>query len=275
MPTNPLQQYFRQPKVYISLPSQGVFNELGTLQGDATNMPVFGMTGMDEIVVKTPDSLMSGESTVRVIQSCCPMIKDAWRLSTLDLEVVLAAIRIATYGNEINISHTCPHCKTSNDYALDISKIIEHFKSFNYNGKVVLDKLTINLRPLNYKQATDFNIKNYHLQRRLAQTSTLEDEEQQKNIIQELFKELGLLQNEIFSSSIDSVEIADKVVSEREFIAEWLQNCDKDVFDRIKEQFETTRADMRSPPFEGECDTCHEKNAVYLDLDESSFFEKA
>jgi hypothetical protein len=275
MPTNPLQQYFRQPKVYISLPSQGVFNELGTLQGDATNMPVFGMTGMDEIVVKTPDSLMSGESTVRVIQSCCPVIKDAWKLSTLDLEVVLAAIRIATYGNEINISHTCPHCKTSNDYTLDLSKVIEHFKSFAYNGKVNLDKLTINLRPLTYKQATEFNIKNYNLQRRLAQTTTLEDEEQQKNIIQELFKELGVLQNEIFSSSIDSVEIADKVVNEREFIMEWLQNCDKDVFDRIKEQFETTRIQMRSPPFEGECDNCHEKNAVYLDLDESSFFAKA
>jgi len=275
MPTNPLQQYFRQPKVYISLPSQGVFNELGTLQGDATNMPVFGMTGMDEIVVKTPDSLMSGESTVRVIQSCCPVIKDAWKLSTLDLEVVLAAIRIATYGNEINISHTCPHCKTSNDYTLDLSKVIEHFKSFAYNGKVNLDKLTINLRPLTYKQATEFNIKNYNLQRRLAQTTTLEDEEQQKNIIQELFKELGLLQNEIFSASIDSVEIADKVVTEREFIMEWLQNCDKDVFDRIKEQFETTRIQMRSPPFEGECDNCHEKNAVYLDLDESSFFAKA
>jgi uncharacterized protein YlaN (UPF0358 family) len=275
MPTNPLQQYFRQPKVYISLPSQGVFNELGTLQGDATNMPVFGMTGMDEIVVKTPDSLMSGESTVRVIQSCCPVIKDAWKLSTLDLEVVLAAIRIATYGNEINISHTCPHCKTSNDYTLDLSKVIEHFKSFAYNGKVNLDKLTINLRPLTYKQATEFNIKNYNLQRRLAQTTTLEDEEQQKNIIQDLFKELGVLQNEIFSSSIDSVEIADKVVNEREFIMEWLQNCDKDVFDRIKEQFETTRIQMRSPPFEGECDNCHEKNAVYLDLDESSFFAKA
>ena len=238
-------------------------------------MPVFGMTGMDEIVVKTPDSLMSGESTVRVIQSCCPVIKDAWKLSTLDLEVVLAAIRIATYGNEINISHTCPHCKTSNDYTLDLSKVIEHFKSFAYNGKVNLDKLTINLRPLTYKQATEFNIKNYNLQRRLAQTTTLEDEEQQKNIIQELFKELGVLQNEIFSASIDSVEIADKVVNEREFIMEWLQNCDKDVFDRIKEQFETTRIQMRSPPFEGECDNCHEKNAVYLDLDESSFFAKA
>jgi len=275
MPTNPLQQYFRQPKVYISLPSQGVFNELGTLQGDATNMPVFGMTGMDEIVVKTPDSLMSGESTVRVIQSCCPVIKDAWKLSTLDLEVVLAAIRIATYGNEINISHTCPHCKTSNDYTLDLSKIIEHFKSFSYNGKVLLDKLTINLRPLTYKQATEFNIKNYNLQRRLAQTTTLEDEQKQKDIIQDLFKELGVLQNEIFATSIDSVEIADKVVTEREFIMEWLQNCDKDVFDRIKDQFETNRIEMRSPPFEGECDNCHEKNPVYLDLDESSFFAKA
>jgi len=59
MATNPLQQYFRQPKIYIKLPSGGVFNKLGSLQGDVTNMPVYGMTGMDEIIMKTPDALMS------------------------------------------------------------------------------------------------------------------------------------------------------------------------------------------------------------------------
>jgi hypothetical protein len=275
MPTNPLQQYFRQPKVYIGLPSQGVFNQLGTLQGDVTNMPVFGMTGMDEIIVKTPDSLMTGESTVRVIQSCCPAIKDAWALSSLDLEAVLAAIRIATYGNEITIGHTCPSCKTENEYTLDLSKIIEHFKTFVYDGKVVCEQLTINLQPLTYKQATEYNLKNYHLQRRLAQASALENEEEQTAIIQELFKELGVLQNQIFTSSVESVEIADKTVTEREFIEEFMINCDKEIFDRIKLQFEKNRSSMRAPPFEGVCDSCGEKNSVYLELDESSFFAKA
>jgi hypothetical protein len=53
MANNPLQQYFRQPKIFINLPSQGVYNKPGSIQGEVSNMPVFGMTGMDEILMKT------------------------------------------------------------------------------------------------------------------------------------------------------------------------------------------------------------------------------
>ena len=66
MAVNPLQKYFRQPKIYIKFPSGGIFNKPGTIQGDVTNTPVYGMTGMDEIIVKTPDALLSGESTAQV-----------------------------------------------------------------------------------------------------------------------------------------------------------------------------------------------------------------
>ena len=76
MSNNPLQQYFRQPKVFITLPSHGVYNKPGTITGSFENMPIFGMTGMDEILLKTPDALLTGESTVKVIQSCCPNIVD-------------------------------------------------------------------------------------------------------------------------------------------------------------------------------------------------------
>jgi len=78
MATNPLKQFFRQPKIFIKLPSKGIFNNPGTLQGDLDKMPVFGMTGMDEILMKTPDALLNGESTVRLMQSCCPSITDGW-----------------------------------------------------------------------------------------------------------------------------------------------------------------------------------------------------
>jgi len=70
MVQNPLQQYFRQPKIWVGLPSNGVYSESGTFDGDVSNMPIFGMTGMDEIILKTPDALITGESTIKIIQSC-------------------------------------------------------------------------------------------------------------------------------------------------------------------------------------------------------------
>jgi len=53
MTTNPLQQFFRQPKIYVGLPSKGIFNKPNTVSGDINRMPIYGMTGMDEIILKT------------------------------------------------------------------------------------------------------------------------------------------------------------------------------------------------------------------------------
>jgi len=65
MSQNPLQKYFRQPKLSVSLPSKGRFAPPDVITGDPNNLSVFAMTGMDEIVLKTPDSLFTGESSKR------------------------------------------------------------------------------------------------------------------------------------------------------------------------------------------------------------------
>ena len=55
---NPLSQYFRQPVIYIKLPSNGKFYPPGTLDMPANNeLPVLPMTAIDEITYRTPDAL--------------------------------------------------------------------------------------------------------------------------------------------------------------------------------------------------------------------------
>ena len=88
MSSNPLQKFFRQPKIFIKLPSMGIYNP-DTVIESMDNLPIFGMTGMDEILLKTPDALLSGESSIRVIESCCPNIKNAWELSSLDVDSLI------------------------------------------------------------------------------------------------------------------------------------------------------------------------------------------
>ena len=49
-----LQKYKRQPKLFIDLPSQGKwYNDTIIQDGKVESMPVFGMTAMDEILLKT------------------------------------------------------------------------------------------------------------------------------------------------------------------------------------------------------------------------------
>ena len=182
MAENPLKQYFRQPKIYITLPSKGVYYNPDDISGSFENIPVYGMTGMDEIIIKTPDALLSGESTATIIASCCPNIKDPWELSNIDITMILAAIRIATYGNEMAVTHTCNNCATENEYDLDMNRVIEHFMNCVYDNKIVLDDLTIQLTPLTYKQSTEFNLINFQLQQKIANTDVITDETEKQKV---------------------------------------------------------------------------------------------
>lgn len=275
MVQNPLQQYFRQPKIYISLPSNGVYNSAGTVEGDLTNMPIFGMTGMDEIILKTPDALISGESAVKVIQSCCPNIKDAWGLSALDTNLLYAAIKIATYGNTISVTQPCPGCGTENDYDLDLNVVVEHYAGCRYDNKLQIGDLVIKTQPLTYRLATDLSIRTFKLQQRLAQIQRLESEDEQNELFKDLFVELRNAQNELYLASVESVEANNTVVVEREFISEWLNNCDKESFDLLKAHVDKNRNAWNLPTYPVKCTNCEAESNVYIELDQTNFFDNA
>ena len=272
MASNPLQQYFRQPKIYISLPSKGVYNAPGSVQGDVSKIAVYGMTGMDEIIAKTPDALLSGESTVKLVESCCPSIKNAWDLSTLDSDLVFTAIRIATYGNMITVSQTCVHCNERGEYEIDLGTLIDHFSKCQFDSKVVTGDLIIKVQPLTYKKKTEFAMRNFQLQQRLNQVEFLEDKEKQQTIIQELFRELGVIQHDLYVASVESVEVNGQLVEERAYLNEWLQNCDKSIFDDIKAHIEKNQETWRMPKFPGKCVHCSKDIETSIELDQSNFF---
>lgn len=275
MAQNPLQNYFRQPKVFLKLPSMGIYNKPEAIQGNVENIPVYGMTGMDEIILKTPDALISGESTVKVIQSCCPTIVDAWDVSNLDIDALLVAVRIATYGNTMNVSYTCKKCSTESEYDIDLGKILEHFYSCTYDSRVVVGDLEVTLRPLSYKEVTGFNLENFALQKRLGRAVEFDDQEEKQKLIAEIFKELGLLQNKIFIAGVDQVITPDGVVTEHSYIKEWLENTDRTLFDALKKHINKNNDVWRIPENNIKCDTCGTEDSFTVELDQANFFANA
>ena len=272
MAQNPLQQYFRQPKIFIDLPSRGAYHADGTLLGEVTNMPVYGMTGMDEIIVKTPDALMTGESVVKVIESCCPTVKDAWSLSVLDTDLIFAAIRIATYGNQLGMSNTCTECGAESDYDADLNKVVEHYSNCKYDNRVVVGDLVINLHPLTYKQSTEFNMKNFAFQQQLRQVEPMEETPERQAIINKLWNDLAESQNLLFTTTIHSVETESTIVTERGHIEEWIKNCDRSIIDAVKEQIEKNRRVWDMPTYPVKCNSCGHEVNLMVDLDQSNFF---
>ena len=158
---NPLSQWFRQPKVYIKLPSNGEFYPHGALDKSANGeYPVYAMNAKDELMFKTPDALLTGQSTVEVIKSCIPAIQDPWSMPSIDLDVALVAIRIATYGQNMEVTANCPHCKNENSYDVDLVAWLGTIGNFEYHTEVNCDPLMVHVRPYSYQELSKTNIKN-------------------------------------------------------------------------------------------------------------------
>jgi hypothetical protein len=273
MSTNPLQKYFRQPKIFISLPSKGMFYKEGSLIGDANNMPILAMSGMDEIIMKTPDALFSGEATVKLIESCCPYIKNAKEIPSLDVDALLTGIRIATYGNSMTISHRCSKCSNIDDLGVNLNLILEHYTDKKFENQIYIDdNLTINLKPLTYKEISYFNIENFKLQKMLSQLSTIENEEEQQKHLDGIYQNLAYIQIDVLLASIESITTPEETITNIEFIKEWLSNTPSINYNLIKEKLEQNKKEWNIPLVDTKCSECSNEEKVEITLDQSSFF---
>jgi hypothetical protein len=272
MSQNPLQKYFRQPKLYVSLPSKGLYTAPDVVEGDPTQIPVYSMTGMDEILLKTPDALFNGESTVKVIQSCCATITNGWQINAVDLDHLLIAIRIATYGNMMTIEHTCSNCSTENEYEIDLGLLNDHFNHVEFHDTVDLGDVKVKIRPLTYKEMTTFNLENYTLQKMLIQSAQNFDNPENQKTVNDLYTKIAALQTEVFIQSIDSVEIPDAVVNQQSYIKEWITNSESELFEKIKDCIEDNRKNWKLPAVKSQCSNCGTAADLEITMDQASFF---
>ena len=274
MTHNPLQAYFRQPKIYLKLPTMGIYNDPNFVKGDVSNIPIYGMTGMDHVMVKTPDALLNGESTVTIANSCCPNISDAWELTTIDMDSVLVAIKIATYGDIMKVTSVCSSCNSENLYDIDISNFISFYETCVFTSSVSINDLIIKLKPLSYKNMTMFSIENFSLQKQLGQLSNLDDQTYQDEL-KRLIREFGRLKNKIITANIDQIETTSTVVTESIHISEFIDNCDKLIIDKIKETIDNNNKSRILPIPTAKCTNCNAINNITIDLDNSNFFDQA
>ena len=157
-PNNPLRQYFRQPAIYIRLPSGGEFYPPGTIDIPPNKeIPVLPMTAVDEITYRTPDALFNGSAMVNVIQSCVPNIKDAWAIPAMDVDSILVGIRVASYGHNMEMNSQCPRCKQDHEFTVDLRSVLDQLHTPDYTGAVRHGDLEFYFKPMTYKNLNENN----------------------------------------------------------------------------------------------------------------------
>jgi hypothetical protein len=279
--TNPLKKFFRQPKIYIKLPSSGNFYPPGAIQKtDNNEYPVYAMTAKDEIMMKTPDALLNGQSTVDILQSCVPNIKNGWQVPSIDVDALLIAIRLATYGENLEIDVRVPNTDIEKTYTADLRISLETLIEAVFDPVIEISSdMIIHIRPLNYLEFTKNAIKTMEEQKifNIVNDDTMEDEEK-LNRFNQSFKKLTDINIGMVSQCIVKISTPEGEVTDPAFIKEFIDNADREFFTKIVKHLETQRDRFALPPFkiqtteEEQSEGAPAEFEVPITLDASNFF---
>jgi hypothetical protein len=271
---NPLASYFRQPKIYIKLPSGGKFYPPGSLDVSETGeYAVYAMTAKDELMFKTPDALMNGQATIEVIKSCIPAIVDPWKMPSIDIDAVLIAIRIASYGENMDIGTACPNCNHYNDYSMNLIRYLDTFNDFQYVDQIPVPPLTVYIRPYNYRELTKTAFRALEQQKIF---NVVNDEEMDDDIKIEKFGEsfvkLTKLTIDIIVGCVDRIESPEGTVNDMEQIKEFIENAPSEVFQKINDHIVNMKNKIEMKAESVVCQECSHGFTVNITMDQANFF---
>ena len=275
--SNPLKQYFRQPAIYIRLPSNGQGWPPGTLAMPSNGeLPIYPMTAIDEITYRTPDALFNGQAVIDVIHSCVPAIRDAWAAPMSDLNSILVAIRIASYGHDMEFGTTCPKCNNEDNYDLDLRSVMDQISAPDFTKTLQHGDLEIAFRSMTYREQNASNLKQFENQQlvRAIPVSDLSDEEKVRRMT-EVMKDITELTVVALTNSIAHIRTPDAMVTNSTQIHEFLANCDRNLFARVRDHVIDIRKGSDLKPVNIKCTNCSNEYEQGINLDMANFFAPA
>ena len=270
---NPLKQYFRRPGLYLKLPSGGKYYSEGAIDlPENKEVPVYPMTAIDEITSKTPDALFNGTAIVDIIRSCVPNIKDPWSVPTMDIDPILISIRAATNGNEMEVNSVCPSCQEEGKYGVNLIGLLNGLQTGNYDDVVEINDLKFKFTPLTYKKINDMNLAQFELSQLIDSIENITDENQKSQTSATTVKKLNELTVSVISESIEYVITPSTMVTEKEYIKDFLQNCDRKTFEFLKDTSVKLREGSQLKPMRIKCVSCENQYEQALTINVSDFF---
>lgn len=240
---NPLNSFMRQPKLYVRLPSNGEYWPNNSLvKSETGEYPVYSMTAKDELILKVPDALLNGQGIVSVIEHCMPNIKNAWSIPNIDLDVILIAIRIATYGEKMKLPFKVMDREF--EYELDLRYIIDNLiGTITWNPAIQISpEMIVYVKPLDYKVMAATSTKTFETQRLLqtANNDNLSEDEKSK-IFNESFNKLNEITVGIVNNSVFQIDTSEGSIDNLLYIRDFMDNADKGIYDKIKNHIESLR----------------------------------
>lgn len=270
---NPLRQFFRRPAVFLTLPSGGRFYAEGVISPtDTGELPVYPMTAIDEITARTPDALFNGEGMAQIIQSCVPNILKPWEINNVDLDAIFIAIRSASGENDMTMDSQCPKCEEVNTFTVELNKILPQLKCPNFDEPLFVNDLKIKFKPLTYRDLNKVSLDQFEMQRAFASLDEIEDTAKRAAQTQVALKRVTETTIKLITHAIEYIDAGGQRVDNKEFIVDFLSNCDRNVYTEIRDFTTKIREAAQIKPLHAKCTSCSNEYEQPFTLNLSDFF---
>lgn len=274
MDNNPLRQYFRRPAVYIKLPSGGKDYSPDMIDmPENGELPVFPMTAIDEVTSRTPDALFNGTALAELVKSCIPAIKDPWQISSNDMDAILIAIKAASSGDMLEIETSCPKCEDASNYNVSLLPILSTLKPGDYETTLDIGDLSIKFKPLRYKDMNQAALAQFDIQRTFTTLENITSDDERNRISKDALEKITFLTMDLLSKSIEYITTPNTTVEDKEFILDFLRNCDRNNFILVRDHNAKLRTDTEIKPLHIKCASCDHEYTQAFTLSPVDFFD--
>lgn len=313
---NPLLDDLRDESisaVSLSLPTSGFFYPEDSVDvlaegTDPTEIEVRPLGIMAELVSKDPFLLASGQGIPRIIRQVCPSVLAPGEMCDIDIEAILIASRIASYGPEYDMIHVCsnpetktekdedgkdkvvPVCRVENNIEVDLTKHIMLYepmdidaKSADHSGWLLtfpeIRGQKVHLRPAVYSSAIALARQSVALNRvyNTIADRPVDDLYENEEVIDTYSKILdGTLDAQV-KSILGSILYVENTKGMRTYdtahIAEWLKLVPSTVINTINRKVEAFSKDhQEKTAIRYTCPDCGFENTIDLELDPQKLF---
>jgi hypothetical protein len=260
--------------MYFKLPSNGVGYSKDVVEIPPNNeLPVYPMTAIDEMTLRAPDGLFNGAAMVDLIKSCIPNIKDPWSINSIDFDASIIAIKAATGNGKMSVSSTCPACSEVTDFDVALLQILADIKDVNYDDVMSIRELKVKFRSLTYAETNQNNIAQFQVQKTVFDLQNVEDSDQKQEVLKNMLKKLGELVTDAVSTTIEYIETPETKVTDKAFIRDFLNNCDRETNSAIKDRSIDLRKKNDIKPLQVTCPECSHKYEQQIIINATDFFD--
>lgn len=280
MTDNPLQKFFRQPSLYIRLPTQNrwyTFDDLELVNN--SEIPVYGLSAIDDIMLNTPDAMLNGQALERVIKNCVPAIKNVKNILIPDLETIFVAIRIATNEGKYDYDKKCPKCGHENNFDIQCQHLLDTMSFIEEQDTMIQidDQLIVYVKPYTFEMRQLYIQKEFEEEKLLRSMSLpTQDEFVAAKLAGEMVDRLTRMTFSLVSNSITKVHLVNEKldVTENDFINEWLTSISSTQANAVIKKVSELNSIGVNKSLEIQCQSCGYEWNDKLNFDPVDFFVK-